>query len=317
MGFKAALQGFLFASCVGCGGGALSIRSKIRDIEALSIDDAYDLKNASDLTLLAPRDHPTHRRVYAYRLEGLMPSKRATEEVHSRHLFGRHQDTNNQGKEVKEEEEGEDSKVLAHSLAPSLGSLYALHAIEAAFPFRWGWMWHTFHDTYRISDTFNVWCRTRPSWMSGMYATLTATPDVPARDAFIHEAVRAVEKLSDVRYEALLEPGDIHGAVIRGGQRIVSVTRPAAKEGGAAEVITTEVTNVTPVYGVRFDLPDVPDKAEREHPRPRSAPLYVLYISAPYSSDNPTDAWERVRMWKDDWYSRWFAAHVVKSLSEM
>lgn len=315
MGFKAALQGCFLATCAGVGGGILSIRSKIRGIEPITNDDAYDLKNSSNLTLLAPRDRPTHRRVYAYRLEGLMPSKHATEQVHSQHLF--RQRSGAAGDDVALLGEKEALKAAPHPLAPSLGSLYALHAIESAFPFRWGWMWQTFRDTYRISDTFNVWWRTRPAWMSGVHETLAALPTVEARETVIREAADAVEKLSDVRYEALLESGDVHGAVIRGGERAVTVTRPSTKPDAPAEVITTEMTNVAPIYGVRFDLPNVPDKAEREHPHPRSAPLYVLYVSAPYSSDNPTDTWEQVRMWKDNWYSRWFAAHVVKALSQM
>ncbi|KAL7706254.1 hypothetical protein N2W54_004847 [Lotmaria passim] len=312
MGFKTFLQGLFFASCAGVGGGVLSIRSKISDIEPLTNDEACDLRNASSLTMLAPHDQPTHRRVYAYRLDGLMPSKHAAEQVHSKHLFRQRTSdasaTSNQS----------DTKDHPHPLSPSFGSLYALHAIEAAFPFRWGWMLQTFRDTYRVSDTYNVWWRTRPAWMSGMYAMLAETPDTQQREALIHDAAEEVERMSFVRYEALLESGDTHGAVIRGGQRPVTVTQPSAKEGGGpAETITTEMTNVAPIYGVRFDLPSVPDKAEQEHPHPRSAPLYVLYVSAPYNSDNPTSTWEQVRMWKDGWYSRWFAAHVVKALSEM
>ncbi|KPA79636.1 hypothetical protein ABB37_05428 [Leptomonas pyrrhocoris] len=316
MGFKNVLQGLLIAACAGVGGGALSIRSTISQIEPLPVEEAYALRNASKLTSSGSPDHPSHRRIYAYRVDGLMPSKHATEQVHSGHLLRkRSSSSSDEDKGNPHDQDG--TKTAPQPLAPSLGSLYALHAIESAFPFRTGWMWHTFRDTLRISDTFNVWWRTRPSWMSTMYTTLATTPDVQARELLIREAAEAVEKLSDVRYEALLESDGTHGAVIRGGQQKISITHPSPKAGEPAEVTTTERTHVAPLYGVRFDLPDVPDAEERKHPHPRSAPLYVLYISAPYSSDNPIDRWDRVRMWKDDWYSRWFAAHVVKALSEM
>lgn len=309
MGFKVALQACLLASCAGVGGGVLSLRSTVRGVEALPWDEAYALRDASRLTQFGTHDSPTHRRVYAYRLDALMPTKFATEQVHSEQVLPRRGEQRRSASPplpaaAAEIAEKERAPPLHPSLSPSLGSLYALHALESALLFRAAWLWHTFWDTYRVSDTFNVWYRTRPAWMTSTLAAVAAAPSVEQRERVIHATAEEVEKLSDGRYEALLETHGVHGAVIRGGPR----ASPLAQDGEA------------PLYGVRFDLPDKEDavaQQQQQHPRPRSAPLYVLYVSAPYSSDTPTETRERLRMWADGWYSRWLAAHVVKSLAKM
>ncbi|KPI83120.1 hypothetical protein ABL78_7852 [Leptomonas seymouri] len=308
MSIKGVLQGLLLAACAGAGGGALSIWAKISKIEPLAVHEAHELTNASGLTLLTSLDHPKHRRVYAYRLEARMPAGHATEQLSSRHSPRRRGESSSD--KIKE-----DSQIDREP--PSLGSLYALHAMEAAFPFRCGWMWQTFRNTYRISNTFYVWYRTRPSWMSSVSASFAAAPDVKERVRLLYEAAEEVEMLSDARYEAVLEFGGSHGAVIRGGQRTVTVTCEPQKQGESEVMITTEMTNVAPIYRVQFLPPDASGKEKQEQPHLRSASLYVLYLSAPYRSDHPTGMGDRLRMWKDSWYSRWFAAHVVKSLSKM
>lgn len=277
MGAKTVLQGLCIAAGMGLGGAALSIRSECNNVQPLETPDGVIAPPAFEKA----RSPGEHRRICAYRIDSLMSSRQALEDV--------------LGSTVAVTTQPSDHLFSAQPpIAPSLGALYAAHAMEGTSAFRWRMIQYIFYRSWRLSDISTWWIKTRPAALRQIRAEVQQQQPIYNREDLIHEESARIEEWSSGYCNLKL--------TTETNEAVFSFMPLNSVEGD-------EPTRQ--MLGVRIGQPMDPERC------PRSVPLYIYYITEPRNSEVGESWQEQLRWWWTRHYISYLAVQVSRTLSTL